>query len=61
MIIFLFTVSEVNVSLFSGGGDDDSTETTDTESEDPEKLHLSSLSWIGDMEVGVEKVLIQYF
>jgi len=38
-----------------GGGDDDSTETTDTESEDPEKLHLSSLSWIGDMEVGVEK------
>jgi len=38
-----------------GGGDDDSTENTDTESEDPEKLHLSSLSWIGDMEVGVEK------
>ena len=39
-----------------GGGDDDSTENTDTESEDQEKLHLSSLSWIGDMEVGVEKV-----
>jgi len=37
------------------GGDDDSTENTDTESEDQEKLHLSSLSWVGDMEVGVEQ------
>ena len=55
MIILPLTFSKIYVLLFSGGGDD-STETTDTESEDPEKLHLSSLSWIGDMEVGVEKV-----
>ena len=56
MILLPLTFSKINVLLLSGGGDDDSTETTDTESEDPEKLHLSSLSWIGDMEVGVDKV-----
>ena len=49
-------LSHYKLVFTPGGGDDDSTENTDTESEDQEKLHLSSLSWIGDMEVGVEKV-----
>merc|ERR1719300_1059958 len=38
-----------------GEEDEDSNENTDTESEDNEKLHMSSLSWIGDMEVGVDQ------
>ena len=37
-------------------GEDDSNENTDTESEETEKLHMESLSWMGDMEVGVENV-----
>jgi len=38
-----------------GEGDDESNENTDTESDDNERLHMSSLSWIGDMEVGVDE------
>jgi len=38
-----------------GEGDDESNENTDTESDDNERLHMSSLSWIGDMEVGVDQ------
>ena len=39
-----------------GEGDDDSNDNTDTEPDEQEKLHMSSLSWLGDMEVGVEQV-----
>ena len=44
-----------------GEGDDESNENTDTESDDNERLHMSSLSWIGDMEVGVDEVSSSMF
>ena len=44
------------IFIFFNLGEDDSNENTDTESEETEKLHMESLSWMGDMEVGVENV-----
>ena len=49
-----------NVLQNLGEEDEDSNENTDTESEDNEKLHMSSLSWIGDMEVGVDQVFRKF-
>ena len=49
--------------LLGGDAEDDSNDNTDTEEE--EKLHLSSLSWLGDLEVGAgsgeKESLIQRF
>ena len=49
--------------LVGGDAEDDSNDNTDTEEE--EKLHLSSLSWLGDLEVGAgegeKESLIQRF
>jgi len=46
-------------------GDDESVDTSEAETEDQEKLHMTSLSWIGDIEVGAdegkEETLLQRF
>ena len=55
-----FVINILNVLQNLGEEDEDSNENTDTESEDNEKLHMSSLSWIGDMEVGVDQVLRKF-
>ena len=31
-------------------------DTSEAETEDQEKLHMTSLSWIGDIEVGADEV-----
>jgi len=36
-------------------GDDESVDTSEAETEDQEKLHMTSLSWIGDIEVGADE------
>ena len=60
-----FQLESFFIVFFLAGGDveDESNDNTDTEEE--EKLHLSSLSWLGDLEVGAgegeKESLVQRF
>ena len=52
-LILMFNCLKI---LSGGDGDDESVDTSEAETEDQEKLHMASLSWIGDIEVGADEV-----